>query len=300
MTSCGADEQTLYGYSEGRFRLLTMPMTGQLQDVAVRDGESIEAGSLLAVLDTSVATAELKQAKARASSAVARLADARAGGRKEEVKAAEDRLARAKAAAHNAKQSYDRAKTLFNNGIAPKSRLDAAEAALRETQASAAEAAQQRALAALPARSDEIKALEAEVEAAQAALDAQTRRLEQMHLIAPTNGMVERVLRDVGEPAGPNAPVIRFLPDGERKAVLFVSATQRASLSLGQSLLIQCDGCETSYSARVDRLSSEAEFTSPMIFSDTARERLTYRLEAAFTSGAPPSGTPIWAQMAQP
>lgn len=295
--SCGNEDEPLYGYSEGRFRLLSMPVSGQLQDVTVRDGDIIEAGTVLAALDTSVVAAELEEAKARAASASSRLSDARAGGRAQEINAAEDRLARAKASARNAQQSHDRAKALFNTGIAPKSRLDAAEAALRETQASAAEAAQQLAITALPARRDQIEALEAEVQAAQAALDAQTRRLAQMELKAPTKGLIERVLRDVGEPAGPSAPVIRFLPEGERKAILFVSGPKRPSLSIGQRLNIECDGCETSYSAKIDRLSSEAEFTSPMIFSDVARDRLTYRLEAGFLGDAPPSGTPIWARV---
>jgi HlyD family secretion protein len=295
--SCGNEEEPLYGYSEGRFRLLSMPMSGQLQDVSVRDGDRVEAGTVLAALDTTVVAAQLEEAKARVASARSRLADARAGGRTQEIKAAEDRLARAKASARNAQQSHARAKALFNEGIAPKSRLDGAEAALRETQASAAEAAQQLALTALPARSDQIKALEADVHAAEAALEGQTHRLAQMELKAPTSGLIERVLRDVGEPAGPSAPVIRFLPEGERKAVLFVSSMKRPSLSLGQRLSIECDGCKTTYSATIDRLSSEAEFTSPMIFSDVARDRLTYRLEAGFLGDAPPSGTPIWAKV---
>lgn len=67
------------------------------------------------------------------------------------------------------------------------------------------------------ARSDQISALEANLEAAKAALSTLHSRLAQMELKAPANPEIERVLRAVGEPTGPGAPVIRFLAEGERK-----------------------------------------------------------------------------------
>lgn len=294
LSGCDRGSDAIYGYSEGRFRLMSMEVAGRLAQVSVQDGQSVKQGTVLATLDASVVAAELDQARARMAAAQARLADAQAGGRTQEINAAQDRLARAQASARNAQQSYDRIKPLFDKGVVAKSRLDSVEAAMRETKASVAEAAQQFELASLPARTDEIAARAADFAAAKAAVRAHERRLAQMSLAAPTDGLIERVLRDEGEPAGPSAPVIRFLPDGERKAILFVTEEKRPSIPLGRLLTIECDGCATTFKAKVDRLSSEAEFTSPMIFSDVQRSRLTYRLEARFLGAAPPSGMPIW------
>lgn len=298
LVSCDAPDDRLFGYSEGRYALLSMEHAGRLEKVVVRDGERVTEGQLLARLGTSVVQAEIAHALAKAAAALARLNDAQTGGRDQEVSAAQDRLARAKAAATNARQTYDRVKPLFDKGVVAKSRLDAAAASMQEAAASAAEAAQQLELVSLPARSDQIAALYAEYDAAKAAVSVQERRLEQMMLRAPSNGLIERVLRDAGEPAGPNAPVIRFLADGEQKAIIFVSQAKRSSISLGQEITIGCDGCDSFLRARIDRLSSEAEFTSPMIFSDQERARLTYRMEAQFLGKAPASGTPIWVQAA--
>ncbi|MGD1956588.1 MAG: hypothetical protein ACFBZ9_15400, partial [Sphingomonadales bacterium] len=65
----------------------------------------------------------------------------------------------------------------------------------------------------------------------------------------------------------------------------------------GKQVTVECDGCAAATIATVDRVSGEAEFTSPMIFSDKERARLVYRVEAQFHDAAPPIGTPVWANI---
>ncbi|MEM1019411.1 MAG: HlyD family efflux transporter periplasmic adaptor subunit [Pseudomonadota bacterium] len=297
LLGCDDEAYRIYGYAEGRFSLLSTPMSGQIGALHVTDGSAVTAGQPIAALDRTVQDAAVARAKARLVSATASLADAKRGGRAQEIEAAQQRLERAQATAKRAKQDYDRVKPLFTRGVVAKSRLDDALSVLQEAEASVAERIEELSLAQLPAREDRLDALKAEVTAAQATLTAENRLLAQMLLVAPSDGTIERVLRRPGEVAGPGAPIVRFLPADKRIAVLFVAQPQRHHVSVGKQVTVECDGCAAATIATVDRVSGEAEFTSPMIFSDKERARLVYRVEAQFHDAAPPIGTPVWANI---
>ncbi|MEM7568446.1 MAG: HlyD family efflux transporter periplasmic adaptor subunit [Pseudomonadota bacterium] len=294
LPSCGEEEARLHGYAEGRFRLLTTQDSGQIASLAVAEGTRVKAGEPIAQLDTAVQQAQVARAQARLNAALSQLTDSMRGGRAQQIEAAQQRLTSAKAAATSAQQDYDRIKPLFDRGVVAKSRLDSALSRLREAKASVAERSEEVTLATLPEREDRIKALKADVAAAEASLLAEEQMLARMQLSAPESGVIERVLRRPGEVAGPGAPIVRFLPDGGRHAILFVPGPKRTAISVGEQLDIECDGCETTLKARIDVMASDAEFTSPMIFSDVERSRLVYRLEAEFLGAPPPVGTPVW------
>ena len=78
------------------------------------------------------------------------------------------------------------------------------------------------AVAKLPARDDEIAAAQAGSSRPQAARDQARWRLGQRTLTAPAAGYVSDIVRRVGDVAGPQAPVVSFLPDGALKLKIYV------------------------------------------------------------------------------
>lgn len=130
---------------------------GRVKEVLVKEGEHVDAGQPLLVLETgdleaqkAIAVAQLDQAnaaleklkngarpeeiaaaKARADSALAGLQEAQHGARYEQVVAARARLDAAQVAVDRAKLEYDREKKLFDENIIPKAQLDAADATLK-------------------------------------------------------------------------------------------------------------------------------------------------------------------------
>ena len=52
------------------------------------------------------------------------------------------------------------------------------------------------------------------------------------------------------------------------------------SISLGQQVFVECDGCGPSIPARVTYISNEAEFTPPVIYSLETRGKLVFKIEA--------------------
>ena len=79
-------------------------------------------------------------------------------------------------------------------------------------------------------------------------------------------------------PAG--QPVVQLLPAGAVKARFFVPEAEAAALKPGDALQLSCDGCGAPLAARVSRVASQAEYTPPIIYSNTQRTRLVFMVEA--------------------
>jgi len=72
-------------------------ITGRVVQRTVREGRPVERGQLLARLDATELTAELRRAEAAVRTAAAQLRDLESGARPEEIQGAEARAARAEA-----------------------------------------------------------------------------------------------------------------------------------------------------------------------------------------------------------
>ncbi len=134
---------------------------GRVKDVLVREGDHVEAGKPLVILEPgdleaqkAIATGQLEQAKAnldklkrgarpeeieqaqaQAQSADAAFAEARAGARRQEIAAAQARLVAAQAALDKAQLDSGRARQLRATGAIATAEADNAETALRSARA---------------------------------------------------------------------------------------------------------------------------------------------------------------------
>ena len=61
-----------------------------------------------------------------------------------------------------------------------------------------------------------------------------------------------------------------------------------AGLKLGQRMIVECDGCPADARATVNYISTDPEYTPPILFSDDNRLRLVYRIDAKPDAGALP------------
>ncbi len=153
-------------------------------------------------------------------------------------------------------------------------------------------------LASLPAREDQMRALAASAKEAEANALVAGENFRRRYIAAPAAGRIERIIRFAGDLAGPDRPAVRFLPDGQVRAILFVPEPLLAKTPVGTAIAISCDGCPADAKARIVRLAEEAEFTPPVIYSDSERSRLVFRAEATFQGFTPPPGTPLRARIA--
>ena len=277
---CEPPTNVAVGSVEGDYVRLAPIETARIVSMAGRRGGRHAAGDVLAVLEEDDVVIAERDAAARLDQARADLANLKLGKRAEEIAVQEATLASAKAQALDAEKVLNRKRDLFDRGFAAQSDLDQATTARDVATARVTEIAANLAVMKLPARADEITAAESRVAQAQAALDQARWRRDQRRLRAPAAGQIADVIRHPGDVAGPAAPALLLLPDGAVKLRFFVPQAAIATLALGQEVGVACDGCAAGLTARVSYIANEPEFTPPVIYSNEARQKLVYLVEA--------------------
>lgn len=158
-----------------------------------------------------------------------------------------DNLAEAEAALVNARIAFGRAKNLLEKRVGTEKAFDEAQAAFR---------------------------------AAKAHRDSAKTRLARRRIFSPATGSVQEVYFRIGEMVQSARPVVSILPPDDVRVRFFVPQAVLARLKIGTAVSISCDGCKQTVSAKISFISTEAEFTPPVIYSPEERSRLVFRVEA--------------------
>ena len=287
-TPCAADRPLAVGYVEGEYVRMAPIETAKVAALAVRRGDRVEEGQTVAVLEAQDAEIAVAEAEAALAQAEAQLADLKLGNRPEEIAVLEAALRSAEAQAEEARRVLERTQDLQKRGIVTRAELDRAVTSEHLADAAVGEAKANLAVAALPARTQTIKAAEGEAERARAALSQARWRLEQRTVKAPAPGRIDDIIRNVGDIAGASAPIVSLLPDGAVKLKLYVPEPFFSAIEVGTGLEVRCDGCPSGLTATVSYVAPEPEFTPPVIYSLETRQKLVHLVEARPDPGAFP------------
>jgi HlyD family secretion protein len=281
LCACSGEAPTTYqGYVEGEYVHLASPVGGRLERLLVQRGQTVEAKAPLFQLEDDQETAEREQAQEQLKAAQAQLSDLRQGKRNPELDVAEAQLAQARAAESQAAQQLKRDEAQFEVGGIARAQLDDSRANHAITAARARELAGQLELLRLPARTDQIRAQNAQVAAARAATDQSAWRLDQKHVAASQGGLVVDTLYREGEWVPAGSPVVRMLPPANVKVRFFVPEAVAGTLKPGRAVSLRCDGCESPVTAQVGYIAAEPEYTPPVIYSNETRAKLVFLVEA--------------------
>jgi HlyD family secretion protein len=268
------------GYIEGEYVLLASPYAGQLQKLYVRRGEQVEAGKPVFALEQEAERAARAEAEERLKSAQARVENLQAARRPPEIAALREQVNQARAAEQFSRVQLAREEELMKKGYTTRPKLDEARSASIRDRARVKEAEAQLNNALMPlGREAEREAAEAEMAAAKAALAQAAWRLEQKSVAAPVTGLVQDTFFVSGEWVPPGRPVASILPPGNVKARFYVPETAVAGMTMGKPIAISCDGCAT-VNAKVSYVSTQAEYTPPVLYSKEARAKLLFLVEA--------------------
>jgi HlyD family secretion protein len=123
----------------------------------------------------------------------------------------------------------------------------------------------------------------AEVASQQAALDKAQWAFDQKQQFAPADAAVHDTLYRQGEFVAAGNPVVVLLPPANLKVRFFVPQEKLARVKVGETVSVQCDGAARAFSATVNYISTEAEYTPPVIFSRETRANLVFMIEAKFS-----------------
>ncbi|GIK49819.1 MAG: glycoside hydrolase family 43 [Alphaproteobacteria bacterium] len=228
---------------------------GRLIDIRVEEGDIVEAGQVLAVLDTRELEAALRAAEAR-------VARARQGRAISLATIAQNRSTLSLAAIE-----LERAQTLHHRGFAPEQFLDQRRAS------------RQTAAAALAAAQGGLSAAEADMDAAAADADRIREQIAEATLRAPKAGRVLYRLAEAGELIAAGGPVLTVLDLSDVYMTIFLPTREAGALGVGAEARLVLDAAEEEVlPARVSFVSPEAQFTPRQVETKSEREALMYRV----------------------
>jgi HlyD family secretion protein len=296
LTACQPTPSTGWsGYVEGEYLYLSAPIGGRIDKLGVTAGQQVEANAFLFQLDKEAEEASREEVAARLAAAKAQAENASKGRRQDELAITQAQLANAQAQATLAQNDLQRQQQLLTQGFISKAKLDDALTNVKLTQARIKELNAALAVAKLPSRIDERKAAEANTDAAQQALRQANWRSAQKSQNAPVAGQIAEVFFRPGEVVAAGQPILSLLPPANIKLRFFVPEGEIATIKAGQMVQIACDHCGTGIKAIITRISTQAEYTPPVIYSNAQRAKLVFMVEAKpdSTSASLHPGQPI-------
>lgn len=233
-------------------------LAGRVAEISVNEGDSVEAGAVIAQLDTAELRAQLAGAKAAVQQAIA------------SVGRAEADIATRKAQNDLALIEVGRAAELAQSSAGTRADLDRrrAENLVTAAQLQAARAALVEANAAKQAAEAQVAQIEA--------------MLEDSELRTPVSGRVEYKLVQPGEVVSAGGRLVTVLDLSDVFMTIFLPTGEAGRVALGSEARIVLDAVPDSvFPATVSFVAEEAQFTPKAVETTNERQKLMYRVKLA-------------------
>ncbi|WP_417614106.1 HlyD family secretion protein [Oceanisphaera sp.] len=261
------------------------------------EGERVAQGALLVRLDDARQQLEVSRQRARLRQAEAELALLLAGARAEDISAARADVTRLQTLLAEAKRNLNRIRTLASRQLVSQAERDRVQADHDQLQAQAEAARQRLAKATAGNRVEDIDAAQAARDAAQAELAMARYRLDELAIHASRSGMLETLPYQPGDRVARGAVVAVLQAEGAPYARIYVPASARVGLSIGDPLRVWVDGIKAPYAGRLRWIATEPAFTPYYALTEGERSRLMYlaKVQLPDAALALPSGVPAQA-----
>lgn len=284
LAGCSRHSNNSYqGYVEGKFVFVASPQSGRLDKLAVARGQTVAVGNPLFTLDQEPELSAEAQARESLRSEEARLEDLQTGKRPPEKAAIAAQLAEAKVEHQKAVEVLKSDEAQHAVGGLPLTDLIAARAAAEANAALVRRYEADLEVAELPGREAQLKAQTQVVAASRAALEQAAWKLQQKKVAAARSGLIFDTLYREGEWVSAGKPIVQMLPPEDIEVRFFVPEPVVGTLQIGQKISVHIDGRD-SVPANITFVSTQVEYTPPVIYSDENRAKLVFMIIAKPTA----------------
>ena len=202
------EPETIQGQVEVSEYRVSSKVPGRILEIRVKEGDYVNVGDTLAILDAPEVRAKMTQAQSAENAAAAMDEMANNGARQEQVRGAFAVLQQAKAGLEIAQKSYNRVQRLYDEGVMTAQKRDEAFANYKALEAQVKAAQSQYDMARNGARTEEKKAAAAQVNRAKGAVAEVNSYIHETMQIAQMAGEVSDVYPKVGELIGTGSPIM--------------------------------------------------------------------------------------------
>ncbi|MDZ7370432.1 MAG: efflux RND transporter periplasmic adaptor subunit [candidate division KSB1 bacterium] len=243
------------GTLEAHQVLISAQEGGRVIAVAIKEGESVRKGQLIARLDAEKLLLQRRQAEAALRELQLNLT-----GAERNVRLAKDNL-------ELVQKKHDRITALLAENGATQQQFDEVDAARK-----AAEIQVDNARTTL-------QSLKAKAEQLQAQIDLLDSRIRDTELTSPLDGVVLQIYAEEGELVRPLGTVAEIADLSRMWVKIYVKETDLSRISLGAQAKIHISSSNQPIFGRVAWISERAEFTPKTVQTKEARADLTYAVK---------------------
>jgi HlyD family secretion protein len=259
---------------------VSFKLAGRLLSREVTEGQPVQAGQVIARLETNELVQQVALRRAELEAARAALAELEAGTRPEEIAQAEAALELARAEAAQAELELTRQRDLRSHGAATARELELAQTTLKTATARVREAEARLTMLRNGPRPEQIAQARARVEQAAQALALAETRLADATAVSPLTGVVLAKHVEPGEYVAAGTPVVTVGDLAHPWLRAYINETDLGRVKLGQRATITTDTYPgKSYWGTVTFISDQAEFTPKNVQTHQERVKLVYRIK---------------------
>ncbi|OHC19144.1 MAG: glycoside hydrolase family 43 [Pseudomonadales bacterium RIFCSPHIGHO2_02_FULL_60_43] len=260
-------------------------LPGRIASIEVEEGEFVEAGQVIARMDTQVLQAQVLQGQAQMRQAQNSKLTASAQVRlRESEKVTAQAIVRQRQAEVSAAQKrHARSVILVKRNAMAQQQLDDDLARLQSTQAALAAAQSQviSAEAGIAAAQSQVIEAQSAVEATQASVERLQIDIEDSQLKAPRAGRVQYRIAEPGEVIGAGGKVLNLVDLSDVYMTFFLPEQQAGRVALGAEVRLVIDAVpQYVIPAEVSYVASVAQFTPKTVETASEREKLMFRVKA--------------------
>jgi HlyD family secretion protein len=260
-------------------------LAGRIKDILVNEGDFVELGQPLALMQTDVLNALRDEARAQARQAVNAVATAQAqvAARRSDKAAARAMVAMHESELDAAQRRFARTEKLTEVGAMPVQQLDDARARAHGAEAvvTGARAQVEAAQAGIMAAEAQVTGADSRVVASEATVARIEADIQDSQLKSPRAGRIEYRIAQPGEVLPAGGKVLSLVDLTDVYMTFFLPETVVGRVPIGSEVHLVLDALPRYViEARVSYVSSTAQFTPKTVETSNERQKLMFRVKA--------------------
>ncbi len=302
LAGCAESPPQALGTLEYERIAIPAPASERIASIAVREGEHVEAGTVLLTFEEARTAARTRAVDAQAERQASVLEELQAGPRGEQVERARAQVVAARARSREAAAHLARLEPLGARQLVAADEVDRARAAAVDAAAGVRAAAAALAELERGTRPEQIAQGEAALRAARAESAAQQATLDDLAVRAPRAGRIDSLPLEAGARPATGTPVAVLLVGDAPHARVYVPQPVRMRVAVGDParvVLVGAGGDERVFEGRVRMIRAEPSFTPYYALVGDDAARLVYLAEITLVGDAArglPAGLPVRAE----
>ena len=269
MAACGGNEKAYdaTGTFEATETTVYAEQSGALLSFSVNEGDMIEAGKEVGLIDTTQTWLKIQQLDATKEVYQSQKPDM------------ERQIAATRQQLSKAQQDEQRYRELVADGAAPSKMLDDASSQVKVLQ--------KQLDAQISSLSTSTRSLDKQTVAANVQIEQLRDMLRKCHIVTPTKGTVLEKYVERGEFVVIGKPLFKIADTEQMFMRAYVTSAQLQNIRIGQQVKVFADygdGQKKAYDGTVSWISSRSEFTPKTILTDDERADLVYAVKVAIKS----------------